>query len=170
MSDHSRYATGKSQEILKIINEGKMTFNEAAREFSIDKAGRSGLLGWKRRTELDQVSCCGCASSSPAQIARIRERDYECRIAHPGCLTSPCNPINAYDTSHSGLISSSQERSFFVKRVSTRDTVVFGLTRRLLFCPTVGLLGGSFESQSGRIHRGACENAVWLSHHHGASS
>ena len=31
----------------------KMTFNEAAREYSIDKAGRSGLLGWKRRGELD---------------------------------------------------------------------------------------------------------------------
>jgi parvulin-like peptidyl-prolyl isomerase len=31
-----------------------MTFNEAAREHSLDKAGRSGLLGWKRRDELDQ--------------------------------------------------------------------------------------------------------------------
>mmetsp|Transcript_27728 Transcript_27728/g.46426 ORF Transcript_27728/g.46426 Transcript_27728/m.46426 type:complete len:122 (+) Transcript_27728:151-516(+) len=44
---------GKSEDILKIIESGKMTFNEAAREFSIDKAGRSGLLGWKRKTELD---------------------------------------------------------------------------------------------------------------------
>ena len=34
---------------------GQMTFNEAARQFSIDKAGRSGLLGWKRKNELDQV-------------------------------------------------------------------------------------------------------------------
>jgi hypothetical protein len=33
-----------------------MTFNEAARMYSIDKAGRSGLLGWKRKTELDQVT------------------------------------------------------------------------------------------------------------------
>eukprot|EP00960_Hanusia_phi_P027827 747058-Hanusia_phi.AAC.1 len=31
-----------------------MGFNEAAREYSIDKAGKSGLLGWKRRNELDQ--------------------------------------------------------------------------------------------------------------------
>mmetsp|Transcript_17851 Transcript_17851/g.24700 ORF Transcript_17851/g.24700 Transcript_17851/m.24700 type:complete len:123 (-) Transcript_17851:52-420(-) len=45
---------GKSEEILEILRMGKMTFNEAAREYSIDKAGRSGLLGWKRKTELDQ--------------------------------------------------------------------------------------------------------------------
>ena len=31
-----------------------MAFNECARENSIDKAGRSGLLGWKRKNELDQ--------------------------------------------------------------------------------------------------------------------
>ena len=41
---------------IKFISfSGKMAFNEAAREHSIDKAGRSGLLGWKRRNELDQV-------------------------------------------------------------------------------------------------------------------
>mmetsp|Transcript_582 Transcript_582/g.1230 ORF Transcript_582/g.1230 Transcript_582/m.1230 type:complete len:127 (+) Transcript_582:223-603(+) len=44
---------GKAMEILEKINMGALTFNEAAREYSIDKAGRSGLLGWKRRTELD---------------------------------------------------------------------------------------------------------------------
>jgi NIMA-interacting peptidyl-prolyl cis-trans isomerase 4 len=43
----------KALEILEIIQTGKMTFNEAAREYSIDKAGRSGLLGWKRKNELD---------------------------------------------------------------------------------------------------------------------
>ncbi len=36
------------------MQSGKLTFNEAAREHSLDKAGRSGLLGWKRRDELDQ--------------------------------------------------------------------------------------------------------------------
>jgi parvulin-like peptidyl-prolyl isomerase len=41
--------------IAKWLFTGKMAFNEAAREHSIDKAGRSGLLGWKRRNELDQV-------------------------------------------------------------------------------------------------------------------
>ncbi|KAK3276284.1 hypothetical protein CYMTET_15631 [Cymbomonas tetramitiformis] len=40
-------------EIIEKIYMGKFTFNEAAREYSIDKAGRSGLLGWKRKTELD---------------------------------------------------------------------------------------------------------------------
>eukprot|EP01061_Rhynchopus_euleeides_P021362 TRINITY_DN34897_c0_g1_i1.p1 TRINITY_DN34897_c0_g1~~TRINITY_DN34897_c0_g1_i1.p1 ORF type:complete len:123 (+),score=60.43 TRINITY_DN34897_c0_g1_i1:142-510(+) len=44
---------GKALEVLKVIDDGKMTFNEAAREHSLDKAGRSGLLGWKRKTELD---------------------------------------------------------------------------------------------------------------------
>jgi len=32
---------------------GRLTLQ--AREFSLDKAGRSGLLGWKRRDELDPV-------------------------------------------------------------------------------------------------------------------
>lgn len=41
-------------QVLEIINSGKMGFNEAAREYSMDKAGKSGLLGWKRRNELDQ--------------------------------------------------------------------------------------------------------------------
>jgi hypothetical protein len=41
--------------LLVFCFSGKMAFNEAAREHSIDKAGRSGLLGWKRRNELDQV-------------------------------------------------------------------------------------------------------------------
>eukprot|EP00668_Euglena_longa_P045209 GGOE01060843.1.p1 GENE.GGOE01060843.1~~GGOE01060843.1.p1 ORF type:complete len:132 (+),score=60.22 GGOE01060843.1:30-398(+) len=40
-------------DIINEINSGKKTFNEAAREYSIDKAGRSGLLGWKRKNELD---------------------------------------------------------------------------------------------------------------------
>lgn len=40
-------------EILEAITSGKITFNEAARQFSLDKAGRSGLLGWKRKDELD---------------------------------------------------------------------------------------------------------------------
>jgi hypothetical protein len=44
-----------SLEIIEMIQLGKKTFNEAAREFSLDKAGRSGLLGWKRRDELDPV-------------------------------------------------------------------------------------------------------------------
>ncbi|KAG8470915.1 hypothetical protein KFE25_009336 [Diacronema lutheri] len=42
-------------EVLELIAVGKKQFNEAAREFSLDKAGRSGLLGWKRRDELDPV-------------------------------------------------------------------------------------------------------------------
>jgi parvulin-like peptidyl-prolyl isomerase len=41
-------------EIIEMIKSGKITFNEAARQFSMDKAGRSGLLGWKRKAELDQ--------------------------------------------------------------------------------------------------------------------
>jgi parvulin-like peptidyl-prolyl isomerase len=40
--------------VLEDIDKGKIPFNEAARQYSIDKAGRSGLLGWKRRNELDQ--------------------------------------------------------------------------------------------------------------------
>lgn len=44
-----------SLEVLEMIALGTKTFNEAARDFSIDKAGRSGLLGWKRRDELDPV-------------------------------------------------------------------------------------------------------------------
>ena len=43
----------KAAEILNDINMGKITFNEAARTHSIDKAGRSGLIGWKRKGELD---------------------------------------------------------------------------------------------------------------------
>lgn len=39
--------------MLEDINSGKIPFNEAARQYSIDKAGRSGLLGWKKKTELD---------------------------------------------------------------------------------------------------------------------
>ena len=50
----------KALEILEIIQTGKMTFNEAAREYSIDKAGRSGLLGWKRKNELDPVCLHAC--------------------------------------------------------------------------------------------------------------
>jgi hypothetical protein len=34
---------------------GQTTFNEEARQFSTDKAARGGLLGWKRKNELDQV-------------------------------------------------------------------------------------------------------------------
>uniref|UniRef100_A0A7S0V7B3 Peptidyl-prolyl cis-trans isomerase n=1 Tax=Hemiselmis tepida TaxID=464990 RepID=A0A7S0V7B3_9CRYP len=45
---------GKAAEIIEIIKSGKMGFNEAAREYSMDKAGKSGLLGWKRKPELDQ--------------------------------------------------------------------------------------------------------------------
>lgn len=41
--------------MLDSVNAGKISFNEAAREHSMDKAGRSGLLGWKRRDELDPV-------------------------------------------------------------------------------------------------------------------
>ena len=44
---------GKALEVLKMIDEGKISFNEAAREYSQDKAGRSGLIGWKARNELD---------------------------------------------------------------------------------------------------------------------
>ena len=44
---------GQAVDILKMINEGKITFNEAARTYSQDKAGRSGLIGWRRKTELD---------------------------------------------------------------------------------------------------------------------
>eukprot|EP01063_Lacrimia_lanifica_P022450 TRINITY_DN30038_c0_g1_i1.p2 TRINITY_DN30038_c0_g1~~TRINITY_DN30038_c0_g1_i1.p2 ORF type:complete len:125 (+),score=70.61 TRINITY_DN30038_c0_g1_i1:57-431(+) len=40
-------------EVLKDIDDGKITFNEAARQHSQDKAGRSGLLGWRTRNELD---------------------------------------------------------------------------------------------------------------------
>eukprot|EP00667_Euglena_gracilis_P032523 EG_transcript_50077 len=40
-------------DIIAEITSGKKTFNEAARDYSIDKAGRSGLLGWKRKNELD---------------------------------------------------------------------------------------------------------------------
>lgn len=40
-------------ELIERIDSGKATFNETAREHSIDKAGRSGLLGWKRKEELD---------------------------------------------------------------------------------------------------------------------
>lgn len=42
-------------EVLEQVNTGQKSFNEAAREYSIDKAGRSGLLGWKRRDELDPI-------------------------------------------------------------------------------------------------------------------
>jgi parvulin-like peptidyl-prolyl isomerase len=45
---------GQAMAVLELINSGKMSFNEAAREHSMDKAGRSGLLGWKKRNELDQ--------------------------------------------------------------------------------------------------------------------
>ncbi|KAJ9469999.1 Peptidyl-prolyl cis-trans isomerase PIN4 [Diplonema papillatum] len=44
---------GQALNILKLINDGTITFNEAARTHSLDKAGRSGLIGWKRKTELD---------------------------------------------------------------------------------------------------------------------
>eukprot|EP01059_Diplonema_ambulator_P020464 TRINITY_DN34268_c0_g1_i1.p1 TRINITY_DN34268_c0_g1~~TRINITY_DN34268_c0_g1_i1.p1 ORF type:complete len:123 (+),score=52.71 TRINITY_DN34268_c0_g1_i1:46-414(+) len=44
---------GQALDILKEINEGKISFNEAARNYSQDKAGRSGLIGWRRKTELD---------------------------------------------------------------------------------------------------------------------
>eukprot|EP00755_Sulcionema_specki_P005391 Sspe_Gene.32649::Locus_15987_Transcript_1_1_Confidence_1.000_Length_555::g.32649::m.32649/K09579/PIN4; peptidyl-prolyl cis-trans isomerase NIMA-interacting 4 len=40
-------------DVLNQINAGKITFNEAARTYSQDKAGRSGLIGWKRKGELD---------------------------------------------------------------------------------------------------------------------
>jgi hypothetical protein len=45
---------------------GELPFNEAARQFSIDKAGKCGLLGWKTRGELDPVfvplcRVCSCA-------------------------------------------------------------------------------------------------------------
>ena len=45
---------GKALEVLKLIEDGKLSFNEAAREYSQDKAGRSGLIGWKTKLELDQ--------------------------------------------------------------------------------------------------------------------
>ena len=40
-------------QLSKQIDEGGITFNECARLNSIDKAGRSGLLGWKTKAELD---------------------------------------------------------------------------------------------------------------------
>jgi parvulin-like peptidyl-prolyl isomerase len=43
----------ESLRIMTVLNDGKMTFNEAARTWSIDKAGKSGLLGWRTRGELD---------------------------------------------------------------------------------------------------------------------
>jgi hypothetical protein len=49
-----------SLEVLEMIALGKKTFNEAARDHSIDKAGRSGLLGWKRREELDPILYARC--------------------------------------------------------------------------------------------------------------
>ena len=45
----------KALELVEKIHTGKISFNECARENSIDKAGRSGLLGWKRRDELDPI-------------------------------------------------------------------------------------------------------------------
>jgi len=34
---------------------GELPFNEAARQYSMDKAGKCGLLGWKTKPELDPV-------------------------------------------------------------------------------------------------------------------
>ena len=39
---------------------GKIPFNDAARQHSIDKAGKCGLLGWKTQAELDPVCVCVC--------------------------------------------------------------------------------------------------------------
>mmetsp|Transcript_4736 Transcript_4736/g.12614 ORF Transcript_4736/g.12614 Transcript_4736/m.12614 type:complete len:142 (+) Transcript_4736:92-517(+) len=47
----------KQSEALRIseeIHNGKITFNEAAFQYSQDKAGAHGLLGWKSQGELDQ--------------------------------------------------------------------------------------------------------------------
>ena len=45
----------EAQRIPTVLDEGKMPFNEAARTWSIDKAGKSGLLGWRARNELDPM-------------------------------------------------------------------------------------------------------------------
>jgi hypothetical protein len=63
MSSIARLHTCSSFKTKKKSFAGKMAFNEAAREHSIDKAGRSGLLGWKRRNELDQVLPNPCNAS-----------------------------------------------------------------------------------------------------------
>mmetsp|Transcript_23129 Transcript_23129/g.54969 ORF Transcript_23129/g.54969 Transcript_23129/m.54969 type:complete len:152 (+) Transcript_23129:32-487(+) len=39
--------------ILTSINNGEIQFNEAARQHSIDKAGKCGLLGWMTKDQLD---------------------------------------------------------------------------------------------------------------------
>lgn len=44
---------GEAVKILEKIKSGELPFNDAARQFSIDKAGKCGLLGWKTRGELD---------------------------------------------------------------------------------------------------------------------
>eukprot|EP00961_Rhodomonas_salina_P267364 3612653-Rhodomonas_salina.4 len=45
--------------ILTSINNGEIQFNEAARQHSIDKAGKCGLLGWMTKDQLDPVCACG---------------------------------------------------------------------------------------------------------------
>lgn len=45
---------GEALRISEDIHNGKITFNEAAFQFSQDKAGAHGLLGWKAQHELDQ--------------------------------------------------------------------------------------------------------------------
>ena len=51
--------------ILTSIKNGEIQFNEAARQHSIDKAGKCGLLGWMTKDQLDPVRvcvvCCGHA-------------------------------------------------------------------------------------------------------------
>ena len=42
-----------SVKVLEKIKNGELPFNEAARQFSMDKAGKCGLLGWKTKGELD---------------------------------------------------------------------------------------------------------------------
>ena len=44
---------GEALRIRDMIHEGKIEFNEAAFQFSADKAGARGLLGWKSEGELD---------------------------------------------------------------------------------------------------------------------
>eukprot|EP00802_Teleaulax_amphioxeia_P016954 Tamp_17093.p1 GENE.Tamp_17093~~Tamp_17093.p1 ORF type:complete len:166 (-),score=50.55 Tamp_17093:918-1370(-) len=46
---------GDAVKILEQIKSGAIPFNDAARQHSIDKAGKCGLLGWKTQGELDPL-------------------------------------------------------------------------------------------------------------------
>jgi len=52
---HSEWACERSETLSAARCPGAIPFNDAARQHSIDKAGKCGLLGWKTQGELDPV-------------------------------------------------------------------------------------------------------------------